>query len=458
MVAEKSVSGVDTETNFRQQPNQALILSFVLFQVVSAAIGFGLEAQREALVPYVFIACSILAIAGSRIYRDDFRSGYYHVLYFIGLTPLIWSFKINPPDQQFFTSTQVLFFVFGFFGIERPQALQGAWRFVVTGLTLVFLGFTMEIEQSQPYFSAQIWILSSTILAPLLFHRAKTKGNSDPAELIKELESSRIKLREQEEQIATLKLERKNEDYQENRLLRVAVHDINNRVASLMNLNRLFEIKFKKMHEEGLLKYNEKLEEIANELKVFADNLVAPIHNPEHPQISLNKDFIEIKPLLESIVDELRPKAASKSISLNLIQTNKDLHLQADKTYLKVILRNLMNYAIKFSQINNQIIVSTSMRFNKVYIEVMDKARGIEKESLDRMFSFLPDNIEDKMEDTTKGIGLSVAKFLTERMEGQVFYESSVELGLHFSVVFDAVSLPPGILEDQSFSETGPQK
>ena len=89
----------------------------------------------------------------------------------------------------------------------------------------------------------------------------------------------------------------------------------------------------------------------------------------------------------------------------------------------------------------------------------MDKARGVEKEMLDRMFNFLPDYIEASMEESTEGIGLSVAKYLAESMGGVVEYESSVELGLHFSLIFDIASTPD-YTDDKSqplFATTKPQ-
>lgn len=298
-------------------------------------------------------------------------------------------------------------------------------KFMDSGVFLILLSFVIGTLASE--FSRNERLLAHSAEV------AKTKALAD-------LESLSEKVKEIEEESKTI-------EQRDNRVLRVAVHDINNRIASLKNLSKLFELKFSKMQEESLIKYNEKLDEIANELSVFADNLVTPVKSKDFPEIKVHPDYLELRPMIEYLVDELRFKASHKNVGLNLIQTNKELHLYVDKTYLKVVLRNLINYAIKFSQNNNQVIVSSSVRFGKVYIEVMDKSRGIEKETLERMFSFLPDKIEDKMEDTTKGIGLSVAKYLTEKMGGRIDFESSVELGLHFSVVFDAVTLPPELAD-----------
>lgn len=343
---------------------------------------------------------------------------------------------------------QIIFLNFLVLGMRdlggRPFQLATAGWILAQVLPWVFADGYMFESYIQGAMAPQI---AATLAFVLISTVIKQVRNTQKA-LVTQREKAEKDLGSAMEELEKLKSDLKSSGNRDNRVLRVAVHDINNRIASLKNLSKLFEMKFSKMHEESLTKYNEKLEEIATELEVFTGNLLSPVKSKDFPEIKVQPDFVELKPLVDNLVEDLRFRASHKNVGLNLIQTNKELHLFVDKTYLKVVLRNLINYAIKFSQNNNQVIISSSVRFGKVFIEVMDKSRGIEKETLERMFSYLPDNIEDKMEDTTKGIGLSVARYLTEKMGGRIDFESSVELGLHFSLVFDAVTLPPESLPD----------
>lgn len=348
---------------------------------------------------------------------------------------------INP--YQAIIIGQIILFNFLILGLRplggRPYQLALLGWILAQILPWVFADVYMFESYVQGALAPQL----AATLAFTVVNRIINQVRSAQCLLIGKREKAEQDLVSANEELDKLKNDLKSSGNRDNRVLRVAVHDINNRIASLKNLSKLFDMKFSKMHEESLTKYNQKLEEIASELEVFTGNLLSPVKSKEFPEIKVQPNFVELKPLVDNLVEDLRFKASHKNVGLNLIQTNKDLHLYVDKTYLKVVLRNLINYAIKFSQNNNQVIISSSVRFGKVFIEVMDKSRGIEKETLERMFSFLPDNIEDKMEDTTKGIGLSVARYLTEKMGGRIDFESSVELGLHFSLVFDAVTLPP---------------
>ncbi|TXC85375.1 sensor histidine kinase [Luteibaculum oceani] len=356
------------------------------------------------------------------------------------------AFQVNVNEQSMILAQLVFLSVFlsVFWVWGKLINLAGV---VAVGFALVFFAEGSAEFIQIHFYQNGIWFWVIPVIAAILVPFVNRERLLILENQINQIDQQAKEIENLEEELKRIKEEIKEAEHKENRVLRVAVHDINNRIASLQNLSKLFEIKFNKMHEESLITYNKKLNEIASELKVFTDNLMSPVKSKDLPEIKLNSDYIELKPLLENLIEDLRLKASHKNISLNLIQTNKDLHLHVDRTYLKVILRNLINYAIKFSQNNNQVIISSSVRFGKIYVEIMDKSRGIEKDTLKRMFNFLPDKIEDKLEDTTKGIGLSVAKFLAEKMGGRVDYESSIELGLHFSLVFDAVTLPPGIVD-----------
>ncbi len=433
---------VEVMVTQRRRNLRSLAFGLGIFLVVASLVDFWLLEQAKSTFVFLKLGLAGCAFVVSVALKqlNTIKDWHYGLTFLVPGALLVAALAYTPAQQQFFVLVTLTLYVYAVYATAIWKPISGM-VFYLLFMALVAVSVSLAPQKARMVFAdSNGWILLGTLVAPLLLAGKGWRS-------FEEEEHLATTLLKREASLAQMTKSNTSEGIaetssHEQKLRRVALHDINNRIASLHNLHKLFAIKFEKMQDENLQKYNEKLEEIATELKVFADNMMTPAPNKHYPEIRIQKEEVEIKPFLERTVEDARPKAHPKNVRLNLIQTNKEVYVSVDATYLKVILRNLLNYAIKFSQTNNEVIISTSLRNALVYVEIMDKSRGVEKEMLDRMFNFLPDDIEASMEESTQGIGLSVAKYLAEAMGGVVEYESSVELGLHFSLIFDIAGTP----------------
>jgi signal transduction histidine kinase len=105
----------------------------------------------------------------------------------------------------------------------------------------------------------------------------------------------------------------------------------------------------------------------------------------------------------------------------------------ADENHLKVILRNLIGNAIKFTNSKGSIILSTIIENNEMIISIQDNGRGMTNKEIENLFhaSTHFSNIGTSGEKGT-GIGLLLCKELVELNGGHLKVESILSKGSKF--------------------------
>ncbi|MES2112872.1 MAG: HAMP domain-containing sensor histidine kinase [Bacteroidota bacterium] len=105
----------------------------------------------------------------------------------------------------------------------------------------------------------------------------------------------------------------------------------------------------------------------------------------------------------------------------------------ADENHLKVILRNLVSNAIKFTNNSGNITLSTKIIDNSIIVSVTDTGKGMRPEEVEKLFSLNThfSNSGTSGESGT-GIGLLLCKELVELNGGKLSVTSAVGKGSSF--------------------------
>jgi signal transduction histidine kinase/ligand-binding sensor domain-containing protein/CheY-like chemotaxis protein len=150
-------------------------------------------------------------------------------------------------------------------------------------------------------------------------------------------------------------------------------------------------------------------------------------------QVKLYPVQTQIVTLLKEVQSSFMVECAKKSIllKLNLKEIDIDLTIDADKNRVKQVLVNLINNAIKFTNIGEiEIGISKNDAYITVYVK--DTGIGIPEGTGNSIFErFL------KIEDNTKlyggtGLGLSICKSLVTLWGGDIWYKSVLNSGTTF--------------------------
>jgi signal transduction histidine kinase/CheY-like chemotaxis protein len=146
-----------------------------------------------------------------------------------------------------------------------------------------------------------------------------------------------------------------------------------------------------------------------------------------------------INPLLNEVIQVLRPTALSKGLVLRLENSlTPNLYLHGDPFRLRQVLYNLLTNAIKFTE-NGEVILKVHGHISgdvvKIEYQVSDTGIGLSQEQVQRIFTQFEQadpSISRRFGGT--GLGLSIVKALVEGMSGNVHVSSTPGQGTTFFV------------------------
>ncbi len=135
-------------------------------------------------------------------------------------------------------------------------------------------------------------------------------------------------------------------------------------------------------------------------------------------------------------------KGAALDKKLDLILQIKDekLLVKVDSSMLLVILENLINNAIKFTNTGSITIIAGKENDKEVFIKVKDTGIGIEEKYFGKIFEEFRQVSEGTNRDFQgTGLGLSITKKYVEMLNGSIELESKLNEGSTFTVKLPSV-------------------
>jgi two-component system, sensor histidine kinase and response regulator len=149
-------------------------------------------------------------------------------------------------------------------------------------------------------------------------------------------------------------------------------------------------------------------------------------------RIEFNPEYFEINTIVNEAILLMEGSAEQKSI----IITNKlapDIQVNADKNMISTVLRNLISNAIKFTQPNGKISVTSVVNHNELTISVMDTGVGISEDRINNLFKIGEGySTHGTKEEHGTGLGLILCKDFIEKNDGKIWAESIVGKGTTF--------------------------
>jgi heavy metal sensor kinase len=154
----------------------------------------------------------------------------------------------------------------------------------------------------------------------------------------------------------------------------------------------------------------------------------------EAGQIPLTFVPLDAGELAASLVDELEPVAQARGIALTCERAPGAI-VRADAEWLRRLLINLLDNALKFTGDGGQVWVQVAPSGGRVTIGVRDTGPGIAPADRPHVFErfFRADPSRTSSTDGA-GLGLSLVRWIVERHGGTVAVESEVGVGTTFAV------------------------
>ncbi len=227
-------------------------------------------------------------------------------------------------------------------------------------------------------------------------------------------------------------------DEQKNSFINIAGHDLKNLIGSIIMSNNMIK------EEEDRLSPDQKeftgyITQSAEKMQYMLSKLM-DVREIESPEMKFNLEIFDINSEVQHVYRGLIETAQMKNIHLidNILKL--PLNVKLDRVFTGQIFQNLLSNIIKFSQTNNSIKVATGLQRQRFIFEIIDEGIAIGQEELDMMFNKLKTlndasgHIESRL-----GLGLSIAKLMTQEMGGELLYRSD-ENGNYFRVEFNVIN------------------
>jgi signal transduction histidine kinase len=155
------------------------------------------------------------------------------------------------------------------------------------------------------------------------------------------------------------------------------------------------------------------------------------------------KNF-SIKELVTYKVHNYHEQATSKGITL-IDNVPASLTVLGDPNSIRIVIRNLITNAIKFSKQNDTISISACLQNdNYILLSIKDTGIGMPEKQLNKLFKSKVDSGTGTNNESGTGMGLLFCKDLIEKCNGKIWVQSEPGLGTEFFF-----TLPAGTFNEE---------
>jgi signal transduction histidine kinase len=214
-----------------------------------------------------------------------------------------------------------------------------------------------------------------------------------------------------------------------NKLLLVIGHDLRGPIGNLSSLTSLFEGGHLK--DDEVKQVMSSISPVVKGAELTLKNLLDWAEN-QIKGTSLQATNVTLKPVIEETENIFKYSFDQKNISFR-DEVAADHVIFIDPNHLKVILRNLISNAIKFTPSKGSITVASHLINNKITISVKDTGRGMDTDEIERLLSVKTHFTKPGTQgEKGTGIGLLLCRELIELNGGELWLTSEVNRGTTF--------------------------
>lgn len=185
--------------------------------------------------------------------------------------------------------------------------------------------------------------------------------------------------------------------------------------------------------------YLEVVRDETNRLNRLVNDLL-DLAKMEAGEITLSFMNFDINERIRRCIIKLESIIMKKGIQVEANFEEEEMHVCADMDAIERVLYNLIHNAIKFTNENGKITITTKAQKDKIAISVANSGAVIEKDKIDVIWErfYKLDKSRGKDRDST-GLGLAIVKNIINEHKQKIWVESEPERGTVFTFTLDRV-------------------
>jgi PAS domain S-box-containing protein len=214
-------------------------------------------------------------------------------------------------------------------------------------------------------------------------------------------------------------------------VLAILSHDLRSPLAGIIGTADYLRSNFVKMKPENVQEMLDLVYKSSKDELNMLDNLVEWARIKYAAEV-FTPTKINLIHFVENVFVTLKEAAALKTINLHH-EIEENTMVFADEKMLLSIIQNIVSNAIKHSNEDSKIIISSKSKGDKVIVEIKDTGTGMSKEIQEKLFT--PEFntlIKERNYNKGAGIGLLLVKGFLEKNGGEIWVESIEGVGSSF--------------------------
>ena len=205
--------------------------------------------------------------------------------------------------------------------------------------------------------------------------------------------------------------------------LMIGMKDVSDNIAHDLRtpLNKIrTNLEVTLMSNPGSESYRETIKEVIEDVDgvINTFNSLLAISRVESGSVSLKKEKINIKNLIEDIIDLWEPLAEEKGVVLNN-KCETDIYFNGNKNLLSQAISNLIDNSIKYGKEKNIINIGSNLSKENIIIWVSDTGPGIQDDDKEKVLDRFT-RLDTSRNTSGTGLGLSLVNSMIKFHKGKI--------------------------------------
>lgn len=219
-----------------------------------------------------------------------------------------------------------------------------------------------------------------------------------------------------------------------NNIMRIIAHDLRSPISSFENLSKLILFYLHKNRTEDLKELMHDLDLSVHSLNNTLNNLLNLAFDSE-TNSALSTEITSVNELSKDVNTMLQSKILEKNIQINYHIPEESV-FNINPEILKVVLRNILDNAIKFSEKGSQIDLHFTENKTQAQLSIVDCGTGISPEKLAEIFvPYAHKQSTGTAGEKGLGVGLILSNKLINAYDGQIKIKSKLNEGSEVTII-----------------------
>lgn len=218
------------------------------------------------------------------------------------------------------------------------------------------------------------------------------------------------------------------------KLLSIIAHDLRSPFNNIIGLSSLLQKRSDSFEDKQSEKYIDIINATAKETLVLLDNLLNWAKS-QTGELRIKSEKITLTSIIEQVISLENKLAATKEILLNY-KCFDEIELYTDQNILKIVFRNLISNAVKFTNHGGNINIVSALKGDFVEISIKDDGVGMNKKTVEKLFDiYRTKTLLGTANEVGTGLGLALSNEFINKLGGEISVTSEVGKGSIFTIL-----------------------